>query len=736
MQMVRAGQNLVRTFQNVTVGLEYAWRSLATGRGTLMPGVEIYDGKTGVGAIRMEGGNDVVRTIVNGTGNVVRAPSRAIMTFDEFFRQVNARTALQERFSLEAHDELMGAAIEAGTLAENPTPRQIREWRRNNGAAINKRTRELVDQVISDGRIRDQHAVIDEAMNDPRIMGIEDEYERAQAVQEYFTEQFTDTHRRNVAYAKQKATDPVFQGEMTGIGESMQRFMDEQAPLLRYVIPFFRTPWKIQEKFFALNPVTNMPAEVLSRVRNRATSGTWAVPENSNLGRLHAKHLEDLGSGDPRRIAEARGRQAMGSALVMSAWSMADSGTITGGGPRDWQDLKELKATGWQPYSFRYETGEVDDQGQPIYKYVSYLGMDPYAQYLALLADAYYLATEEDFRGPDGEKYNMAMSIGLVMARQIHEKPYIQGISNVFKAIGEPDRFLPRLAENVGAGFIPYSSMSSQLDYATDPYVLEARTMLEGWRAKSYLWADDWGPDLEPRYNGLGQRIDTRSDNVGNWTHYVWNRVFPFRVSVDEMDGLDRLLYEMEFSNRPPKTVLNSEELTGGADIDLLEIPASPQLIEALGVEDFSEEWSVYAAWQERIRTMRSEGGYTLKRDEETGEEYFVEGGLTLDEAMRKFVEDKDVRAIASWEETGLMGLPIQQQLHQIRNAYREAALAWVFRNSPELDAANRKQLEEQQMTIERNLANTHPDSPAHNQAREAVERINQQLQELTGEGL
>ena len=725
----------IRNFQNSLVAAEYAMRSLISGRGTLMPGVELYDGKTGVGNIRMDDGSQPVRALVNGVGTVVRSPSRAIMTFDEFFRQVNARTALQEKFGVEAHDELLAAAIESGSMPENFTPRQLRQWRRANSAAIKQRTSDMIDTVIRDGRIRDQHAVIDEAMNDPRIMAIEDEFERAKAIQQYFSDEFTDTHARNVAYARDHATRAVFQGELSGVGKDIQNILDNNfGGALRYVVPFFRTPWKIQEKFFALNPVTNISAEIGSRIRNRATAGTWEVPENSNLWIIHRRHLEDLGSGDPKRVAEARGRQMMGAALVGTSWALVDSGSITGGGPRDWKKLEELKATGWQPYSFRYETGELDELGQPIYKYVSYLGMDPYAQYLALMADAYYLMYEEDYRGRDEERYRWYSSLILVMGRQIHEKPYIQGISNLFKAIGDLEVHGAAAAENLSTGFIPFSSMSSQLDYATDPYVLEARTYAEKVRSKSILWADDWGPDLEPRYNALGERIEIRSDGVNDFEHYVWNRVLPFRVSEDKTDALGRILYDYDVSNQPPRTVLNDEEITMGGDIDLLEIPASPQLIEALGIEDFNDEWSVYAVWNERIRTMRPRRGFHIEVNEK-GEEVKVSGGMTLREALAEVVSNEDLASIATWEHTGIMGGRVKRIVSEVIQHYRRAALAWVFENSPALQAENLGQIKEQLESIERDAARTHPNTRIHRDAVRAVEDVNKELEKITGAG-
>ena len=304
----------------------------------------------------------------------------------------------------------------------------------------------------------------------------------------------------------------------------------------------------------------------------------------------------------------------------------------------------------------------------------------------------------------------------------------------MFKAIGDLEVHGAAAAENLSTGFIPFSSMSSQLDYATDPYVLEARTYAEKVRSKSILWADDWGPDLEPRYNALGERIEIRSDGVNDFEHYVWNRVLPFRVSEDKTDALGRILYDYDVSNQPPRTVFNDEEITMGGDIDLLEIPASPQLIEALGIEDFNDEWSVYAVWNERIRTMRPRRGFHIEVNEK-GEEVKVSGGMTLREALAEVVSNEDLASIATWEHTGIMGGRVKRIVSEVIQHYRRAALAWVFENSPALQAENLGQIKEQLESIERDAARTHPNTRIHRDAVRAVEDVNKELEKITGAG-
>ena len=711
-QAIQSLKNFRQVFLEASVAFEYMLRTLQTGRATLMPGVELYDGKVGSGAIQSNSENSLVRFLINGPaagvplprggrlqdvglGGLVRAPSRMIMTFDEFFRQVNARVGLHEKFSYEVHDELLDEAIKTGELSANPGGGEVRAWRRRNAKAIAKETERRVERMINDGRLRDQHAVLDEAMNNPDIRAIEDDFERAEAVQEYFSREYTDTHHRNVAYTRERATEAVFQGEMGPVGKSIQRFMDDTMPPLRLLIPFFRTPWKIQEKFFGLMP-TNIAAEGVSRVKNKIQNNSWAVPEGGNLGVLHRKHLDDIASGDPARIARARGRQAGGLMVVASAWGLAESGSITGGGPTDWRKRQALIDSGWQPYSIK-----IGDT------YVSYMGMDPFAQYLALFADAYYLMEEEDFRGKDDEKYGFITALATVAGRQMYEKPYIQGLANFFKIISPQSNpsTVKRGLENQLRGAIPMSSMQQQLEYATDEYVVEARTIMEGIRARSYMFGDG---DIDPRFNALGERTKTRTSETPDWAHYFFNRVLPQRISVESKDALMNELNRLGVPLTSPRTMSNNP-LLGGAEIDLSEIPAP----ESMGLP---EGWTVFAAWMETTRELKV-------------------NGKTLRDELQTIFENPELQKVSGWEET-MSGNPAVETYRAVIKAYQTAALAKVLEQTPDLQAEIHRQLRDNAETIERNMHNSYgPSSSQAAEAKAAVKGINKELHKLIGAG-
>lgn len=81
--------------------------------------------------------------------------------------------------------------------------------------------------------------------------------------------------------------------------------------------------------------------------------------------------MEDLRSGDARRVAAARGKLTVGSIMWGAAIVAASEGTLTGRGPSDPNQRKLLMETGWRPYSFVL-TGEYGGK-----RYVDYSRLEP-----------------------------------------------------------------------------------------------------------------------------------------------------------------------------------------------------------------------------------------------------------------------------------------------------------------------------------------------------------------------
>src|SRR5690606_17385178 len=97
----------------------------------------------------------------------------------------------------------------------------------------------------------------------------------------------------------------------------------------------------------------------------------WDMTPGLNM--LHSRYRRELLNPDATIRAEAVGKMAVGGAIVGSAYTLAASGNLTGGGPSDPAVRKQWLASGWRPYSFRVPQADGSTE------YVSYHRFDPIA---------------------------------------------------------------------------------------------------------------------------------------------------------------------------------------------------------------------------------------------------------------------------------------------------------------------------------------------------------------------
>ena len=85
---------------------------------------------------------------------------------------------------------------------------------------------------------------------------------------------------------------------------------------------------------------TNVLAEVVNRTRRLVGGEGFTLSRDNALFNVHRDTMADLASGDPRRIAEARGRQIFGTGFALFAYDIAQDEEVglTGGGPMDFNE--------------------------------------------------------------------------------------------------------------------------------------------------------------------------------------------------------------------------------------------------------------------------------------------------------------------------------------------------------------------------------------------------------------
>ena len=522
---------------------------------------------------------------VSGIGDFLRLPSRLLMTTDEFFKQLNYRRAA--RFKL---------AMDGVTRQGIKDPRQLAEY-------VEKG---LEDVITSGGRHYSEESLIREGMLQAEKNGITDKVEKSD-----FVSQFVEANKRDDAsaladFALEESRYLTFTKDLDqgSLGKGIQDLTNAFSPL-RFVLPFVRTPTNILAFAFERTPGVFMPG-FLREERKRL--------------------MEGINNSDPIEKARARGKLATstGLAAVLLDTAVNNREFITGGGPKNEEEVKALKATGWQPYSFK-----VDG------KYYSYQRLDPLGTVIGVIADLADTTYREptDFTKSKFDQLYSAVSI--TFARNITNKSYLAGIQLMTNALSDPDRYADRLLRNFGSSMLPYSGFLSQVQYGTgDQEAKEVRSLADAMLKKLPGGRDD----LDPRRNILGEAVIIENKPI-------IGALNPIATST-EKDNL--VLKEMASLNhgfkQPPSTY--------GGLIDLLAF-----------TNDKGQ-----TAHDRRLEKLQ-----TLKI-----------GGRTLQQSLERLIRSKNYQRLASRSEPGLPS-PRIAQIQRLLSRYRREALNETMNEYPEL---------------------------------------------------
>ena len=234
--------------------------------------------------------------------------------------------------------------------------------------------------------------------------------------------------------AQQYAAETTFTADLPegSLGGAIQGVA--RHPAGRIIFPFVRTPINIFKAQVRRTPGVNM---------------------------LLQEYRQALKSTDPSVAAKAKGEMITGGAIWsiagITALSINDPMSelaITGGGPSDFNMLNQKRNTGWQPYSFRFllkdENGKVrmGKDGKPRYRYVSFKRLDPWSSFLMMAADS--AAITGKLSQQDRDDFGVAASVAL--GRNITNKTYLQGITELADLLGKPYKLESWLARRIAAG--------------------------------------------------------------------------------------------------------------------------------------------------------------------------------------------------------------------------------------------------------------------------------------------
>jgi hypothetical protein len=376
-------------------------------------------------------------------------------------------------------------------------------------------------------------------------------------------------------------------------------------------------------------PFINTPANLMS----------YAF-RSSPLAPMMARYQKDLAEGGARAEI-ARTRMMAGSAIMWTAFSLAASGQLSGGGPIDPQQRQLLQRQGWQPYSVR-----VGDT------WYSYSRLDPMGTLFSIASDLGDIALNTDWDEMDSiEQWSeiAATTIGAIGNAYVN-KSMLSGAADLFEFMGDPKRYGEQFVLSKLSAPIP--AIAGLGERLADPYAREPMvTPRESGGANDILSGlESFMQQAKTRIPGVSETLPIRRDMWGRPQMQVsgmgtaWEILSPSRASKNKWEPIDGELERLRYY--PPnmqKTVTVPEELSAGPGDDrkyslsdrpdiynrILEVRGEiilPRLNAMVNGE--SDEGAIYlvsddVAKQEMIENVMSEGNKIARA--QVIQEYYVD---------------------------------------------------------------------------------------------------------------
>ena len=508
--IARAGRELKRyvyLFSSVNDARKVAWMSLKDNKAVLDPMTSsIREGQYGPSKItnrmldtRLANSSAGVEA-ARWAGTLTNLPSRFLTGMDEFFKQINYRSAMKAG--------LAEKAIKDGMTDS----REIAEY-------VSKQ----FDRLIDEGQYLSAKKFRKEARELPEIKAIAKPMERAAAIQEYVEAEMkaysplaeaARGHAREVTF-----TTPLEKerGTFIGISRSISNLANEN-PLMRMVFPFVRTPANIIQYVMDRTPLTML------NKRQRQAFLDWKKQAYSD---------------SPEIRQEAIGRMMMGTTFLTTGYMLAMNGNLTGGGPTDPSRRKILQDAGWQPYAVK-----VGDS------YYSYRRMDPFASFFGVMADvadAFAHGDERTRREAEG----VALVTLISMAKNLTDKTYLTGMTRVANALSDPERFGSSWMNSTIASFVP--NILQQTNRSFDQDVKDINGPLDAIMQK----IPGWSKGVAPRRNMFGEPLTYQRAGIP-----VIDSISPFDYSETDSDPIKQELSRLGHGFSPPRSLKNGVELT------------------------------------------------------------------------------------------------------------------------------------------------------------------------------
>jgi hypothetical protein len=266
--------------------------------------------------------------------------------------------------------------------------------------------------------------------------------------------------------------------------------------LLRMQIPFIRTP-----------------INIFKYAADQTPLGMLAREARDNLRGVNGAAAQDA------QIA----RMIVGSMFSTAIASLAATGEITGGGPTDPEE-RAIWSIHHKPYHIRIGGYEYD--------YKRLLG--PLGLLLAIHADANDIAKVAE----KGEYDKIAALAGASVMKNLVNQTWMQGPSEMMKALSDPDRFGQRWVQRQVTSLLTPSIMA-QAARIEDPYLRDARTIVDAVKARTPGFSKQVAPmrDIFGQYIPLDFPLVSAAQQAADPTVQAFTRLGFFPAKPDRRMG-------------------------------------------------------------------------------------------------------------------------------------------------------------------------------------------------------
>jgi len=334
------------------------------------------------------------------------------------------------------------------------------------------------------------------------------------------------------SFVASRIAEIIADPEAHGLGDAVKKAMDyntfnQRLGMLGQILTRARdaAPFDFG---YVIAPFMRTPTNILKYVLEHSPANFARILAHATKGRKGGEKLRG------EALSEELAKPILGTLVGMGFAAMAKEGFLTGGGPTDERERRNLEATGWQPYSLH-----VGDQ------YISFKRLQPFASIAGIAADMVEMKDEK-------KAGDLAQKLIGTIGENILDQSFWQGVDNFYGAWHDPVRFGETWAKRT-AGSILVPNILAAGARAVDPTMRQTHLQDGSFVLNRIPFASMM---LDPVRRGTGDVVTRPGTAVERF-------VSPFQRSTEKGPeaNLERELGNIDYIPSPPSrtfTIPNS----------------------------------------------------------------------------------------------------------------------------------------------------------------------------------